>query len=113
MNAGRELDSLIAEKVFGLSPDECGQWFHSDDGVWRSYPELAYSADIAAAWMVVEKLGNWRGFTFLIIQHADAQHWQAGWYELDCDGYESRISAEAETVPLAICLAALKVAEED
>lgn len=70
LEAGRELDALIAEKVMGCKPrllrradtvpDYCGcetrQHARSDDD-----SRIAeYSTDIAAAWEVVKKLGEFR-----------------------------------------------------
>lgn len=138
--AGRKLDALIAEKVMGLekvAPHRQGfdgrSGWHDDygfgDGYVRNPPKWPqeprfpedynfqrvppYSTDIAAAWDVVEKLGNWHGFDFLVWRTAEASQyhegdWQAGWYEAGFDGPESRASAYAKTAPIAICRAALK-----
>lgn len=94
--AGRALDALVAEKVMGHRP-----------GVNSVH---AYSTEIAAAWMVVEKIGNWHEFTFAVIK--GVVQWEAGWYESGCEGLEQRASAVADTPPLAICLAALKTVED-
>ena len=59
----RELDALVAEKVMGWKPyskrkqREAGAtWTHPDgyNAGYGSWPE--YSTDIAAAWLVVEKM---------------------------------------------------------
>lgn len=118
MEAGRELDALIAEKVMGWSYKPYynggGEWvkdgrkvaFGGFDG--GSLPR--YSTDIAAAWLVVEKMGNWHGFDFLVqmLQPRGSNTYEAGWYEQDYDGFQPRATGDADTVPLAICLAALK-----
>lgn len=127
--AGRELDALIAEKVMGIVWDEsrcrvCG-WplasFGCEAGACvggsdiydRQHPADAprhYSTDIAAAWLVVEKLvpdrssriqldslgfygEEWRCL-FIVEDEADATLSDDGW-------------GEAPTAPLAICLASL------
>jgi len=131
MNAGRELDALVAEKVMGCkwgefhnTPDEPGRWedhkFLVDpDGnkvavrwktknlltwdmchYWPSRPLRPYSTDIAAAWEVVEKFIS-EGVS---IYRDDRQPSKGKWYALFGDG----CGVEADTVPLAICLAALK-----
>ena len=91
------------------------------DGIWRDPIMLAvdahlvprYSTDIAAAWEVVEKLN-------LLVMPIDEDDWMAG--QLDSrysyasaetgviDGYIA-FHAVADTAPLAICRAALKIAE--
>ena len=106
MNAGRELDALIAEKVMGwrkagtLWITPTGQQLVEYHHEWM--PEATpprYSTSIGAAWQVVEKLpphsvdinnenpGGW----------ICSVHTQLGYWE-----------ARARTAPLAICLAALK-----
>ena len=133
MDAGRELDKLIAEKVM----DEPEYWsVHFGGSHYGDFKTLAgaekcakkiqgdykarvetyfdcphYSTDIVAAWEVVEKLGNWHGFDFIIsipVQKLGDEKYEAGWYEQSHDGPESRAVGYADTAPLAICLAALK-----
>ncbi len=74
MEAGREMDALVAEKVMGLvllvlaeAPcpycgDEmrwCGERSRCTTcGEWRYGPAKEYSDDIATAWEVVEKVGG-------------------------------------------------------
>ena len=127
MKAGRELDALIAEKVMGLTRhdesyvaegvgkvlrfvwrDGCGTCVYSGD---MFLPH--YSTNIADAWEVVEKLGRWHGFDFMIVmpdpeQTFHLRTYEAGWYEATNDGPERRVVSDADTAPLAICLAALK-----
>lgn len=111
---GRELDILIAEKVMGLvlSPDKK---YYYEDGIMavnRINPLLPhYSTDIAAAWLVVEKLS--RDFLFSI--HGGADDWEA---EFNKNDGRFLISADtigmarAATAPLAICLAALEAMKQ-
>lgn len=112
MDAGRELDALVAEKVMGLEvkpyeklkgsdiPEYFGTlWVPSADQnrgtpyqQWLPLPH--YSTSIAAAWEVVEKL---KDDDFHLEEHGT--HWKAGF------GPRWR---GAETAPHAICLAALE-----
>jgi hypothetical protein len=124
MTAGRELDALVAEKVMGvvwrkvgvngvvkatLDPlgyysqhEECRPDFPRWSDYCRDVP--AYSTDIAAAWQVVE--------------HMATNHYR--WWEMARRPFKDGLGAlvnftgdpkdscVAPTVPLAICLAALK-----
>ncbi len=120
MPAGRELDALIAEKVMDYNRHEwnalygtqltdyclkCGitkgrsETIASDKDFCKHDPPH-YSADIAAAWQVVEKLGLIVGREILSIPNSK---WIVlnTWADID-------IRAVAETAPLAICRAGLK-----
>lgn len=111
---GRELDALVAEKVMGntLAPGPGAM------GIVVNITELKrippYSTDIAAAWEVVEKIGE--GFTLgrswekWVCTSVPGDMWgcyidEPGRYEMlnDGDYFEW-----ADTAPHAICLAALK-----
>lgn len=128
MEAGRELDALVAEKVMGLrvlfaarawSEDD---WLGSDipteenvmaivnerpenpDQKWRGPSHLIiphYSTDIAAAWQVVKQMRS-RGFSIVLSDH------NAG-IEVVWIATGQVINVSAETDELAICLAALEV----
>ena len=105
LEAGRELDALVAERVMGLrmvshktatydpTPD--------DAPIGRFADVPRYSTDVAAAWGVVErvlKLGHY----FKIAPHCFYK--PPAWIiQLDVLG-----DVLAETFPLAICRAALK-----
>lgn len=56
--AGRELDALIEERVFGhrFYRTETGSLWSTDLPGYLFLPP--YSTDLAAAWLVVEKLGR-------------------------------------------------------
>lgn len=105
MDAGRELDALIAEKVMGTfipagsNPSLRDDAWLNERGylVWEPPP---YSTDIAAAWLVVEKLKQ----SYDIVDILFANHY------VSCKVWKDFMIAEedAETAPLAICLAALK-----
>ena len=93
LEAGLELDALVAEKVMG--------WFvakgpHSP----TSPPDLIprYSTDIAAAWEVVEKMID-QGRRFVINNNFSRTMFIADFCGRD---------VLEKTAPLAICRAALK-----
>lgn len=94
MNAGRELDALVAEKVMGYEVNR--------EGYTGYLP--SFSTDIAAAWDVVEKLDLFSPGSGLYLV-GSGNEWRVfhslgeGETELWCDG----VSALH-----AICLAALK-----
>ena len=101
IEAGRELDRLIAETVMGLTPGE---------------PIPPYSTDIAAAWTVVETMIHKDGVYF------GAPHFKHKHQNLAALGYPegtecwycvintkllNKVVLCADTAPLAICRAAL------
>lgn len=113
--AGGELDALIAERVF---PGQ--RWQHDDKcdatgSCWRCGGCLdwcpippPYSTDIAAAWLVVEKLqeqgvrmdilSDWHGHrTCRVARKSESLYDALGW---------------SETAPLAICRAALRAVRQ-
>ena len=133
--AGRELDALIAEKVMGDSgvlvcgnrgplygertTTDCdqilGRWFF--EGVcpkcrWhgRTMRILRhYSTDIADAWKIVEHGFVWPGHAGKPMLHllracANGQ-WEIQW----CSDFGYSKTTKADTAPLAICRAALRV----
>jgi len=120
--AGRELDALVAEQVMGIrclhqagsirdlaaaqhECQRCGAMI--DDRDFYAQRNLTYSTDLAAAWEVVEKLpyfAMWkRGASQWCVQYKSCH--DIGMHVIfnDCCEY-----IEADTAPLAICLAALK-----
>lgn len=134
MEAGRELDALIAEKVMDLVPCEAWEYinFGSAGGPAlvnancihgqgrRCYPTTEigggvslqgiggpphYSTDIAAAWEIVEKFGHYKVNTFPgeIPGQPPTIRVELTRFHPEAFGY-----ADADTVPLAICRAALK-----
>lgn len=122
MQAGRELDALVAEKVMGYL------WWHRDGDnlllepqsvAWQESLHLEpgkidapqdiclgmdnYSTDIAAAWLVVEKLH--------MTVHTPGASFACGEYKNYRDYAAETQDGEltsAATAPLAICRAALK-----
>jgi hypothetical protein len=137
--AGHELDLLVAERVMGWTwvetrvagTNERARVFAApgattDDGTWtradvrrnRNAPNARYSTDIAAAWKVVGEMER-RGFharlktpfdpksdKVAVEHHAGfTPHGMTGWNGLpDHRGF-------ADTMPLAICRAALAAVE--
>lgn len=117
MEAGRELDALIAEKVMGwtnvaerrntftrpgaLIPSDWRGWSGDTPNGEREQLIPPYSTDIAAAWQVVERFSaKWID----IVYRPDA----GWWVTIDGRGHGNAGGAIEKTLPLAICLAALK-----
>ena len=157
MNAGPELDTLVAEKVMGwrwwrfqpytyggedgleasYSGPPPGRFGHCQDpphrfigpekrwpvhpgweptrwdgletlDVREVYPVPAYSMDIAAAWLVIETLGQRRCRLILEDWRELTNPQLHGWRVLfDMPDWYDSVQIVAETAPLAICLAAL------
>ena len=117
MEAGRELDALIAEKVMGWEATADGLYWDArqkrtrlvlGSAIAKKREEMgiengpgfvfAPSTDIAAAWEVVEKADLWSLYGSI----------GDGPYRA-CIQFEDREGLmTADTAPLAICLAALK-----
>ena len=93
--SGRELDAEIAEKVMGFPPIATRYTLGGVDFVDKAVRH--YSADIAAAWLVVDHL-RLRGFE---LRYGD-DLWVCRF---------GSAKAEAASAPLAICLAALQAIE--
>lgn len=111
MEAGREMDALIAEKVIGwtrkyVSEHDTQVWDSPNESVYLENAIPHYSTDISAAWEVVEKMLEFEkdvaGHDQVIITRTDDC---LKWYiEFRKPSWEY---AEAEALPLAICRAAL------
>lgn len=107
--AGRELDALVMEKVFGR---EIKWWRGEPSYVTKDEPGWIgestvprFSTDLVSAMKVADaSTGGWR---FTRYSYATKRPFTVVIYRGrgDVDGR----SVEAETLPLAICLAALKV----
>lgn len=112
----RAIDALVAEHIMGLEVLDATACTRDGDDPWLLKPPAFgklphYSSDIAAAWQVVEKL-NLQGDIDYInvgigpklnkyeteIAHLPNEYSMAG----------RSILVEADTAPLATCLAALK-----
>lgn len=126
MEAGRELDALVAEKVMGW---DVGDIFY-DATHQEIMPRVpSYSTKIAASWSVVEKiLDDYHGcpwptkekarrhhYGFRLEKHTEEQRdcevWRCQFPEVTCapphEEMNDGVEAIARTAPLAICLAAL------
>lgn len=115
MEAGRDMDALIAERVMGytvtrVNGEPYTEW-HGHKA--EPYHLGAYSTDIAAAWQVVEKMRE--GFKFCCLDlHSDLHysytfsltHYRAE--DMHEQEHNPDFVAHAPTAPLAICRAALK-----
>jgi hypothetical protein len=109
MKPGRKLDALVSKKIFGEKfpfnrqfKDYYRPWAE-DPIAFESCPP--YSSDIGEAWKVVEKL-----LTLLPNQDFHIEHWvDFGWQVSSCyELGEWKKRVRGETLPHAICLAALK-----
>lgn len=122
MPAGREMDALVAEKVMAWTSVRTGKKYDASDfddlygqslgGFdWRC-PVPGYSTDIAAAWKVVEYLRKRKEPYGAQLDHIEERNQSEGiWVVQFCAKYNEawwHAHAYADTVPLAICRAALK-----
>lgn len=99
LEAGSELDKLIAEKVMGWRVvDDRGSYHAYDGETWLGIlaDYFPFSTDIRAAWEVVERIG------LSVLKINDG--WQARRYV----GAYDICSSNDVTAPMAICRAALK-----
>jgi hypothetical protein len=117
LEAGQELDELVAERVMGLPildldtancPYCGGEMWHGRERArctscseWRYSPYKNYSDDIAAAWDVVEKM-------YEKYQGVSCSRVYTRWH-----AQMGTQIAEAETPMLAICRAALLAVSND
>jgi hypothetical protein len=104
MNAGRELDALVADKVMGKPWSGAMAWCA---GATEGFPVGldSYSSDMSAAWRVVENIRA-RGFC-IYISASKLNVAPDGWKVY----FEGRLNwpcVVGESLTLAICLAALK-----
>lgn len=99
----RERDALVAEKVMG-----------KDVRCTCDFCLPTYTTSIAAAWQVVEKINREHGpFHLRDVCHRfgdDAPIFWRAWFESTGPKHESYV--DADTAPLAICIAALKAVGE-
>jgi hypothetical protein len=104
MNAGRELDVLIAEKLFSLKVDwefgmPCSPALQDRDDEWGIIPN--YSMNMSDAWLVVEKMSAMHTLT---LEQLLDKSWRATFIHMP-RGYVGY----AKSASHAICLAALQV----
>ena len=150
MTPGPQLDALIAEKVFGCSPNkrqpehdywycECPGLLHSqryDDGCATIDYIKRYSQDISDAWLVVEKMyesdEQWEVQLRMYMRSKNLKTYQCEFVRCTGGSYMGNhfndqdneecgyhkgckiikpTSFISDTMPHAICLAALKAME--
>jgi hypothetical protein len=118
MKPGRELDALVAEKIFGLKVvrNKKGAWslgdpdYYDDRGSMElSNPLPSFSDDILSAWEIVDTLflDGW----YMQLEGSESYGKGKGGFDVKfiCKcGARGTYIAEAAVAPYAICLAALK-----
>jgi len=116
LNAGPEMDIIVAEQIMGwlietdepklrrlqgyFARDEGRRWWRTPAGGWYCEPP-AYSSDITAAWQVIEQM-NSRGHTLFLSQGSEES--KAAFDEPRGTGTDC---INERSAPLAICKAAL------
>jgi hypothetical protein len=128
MKAGRELDALIAEKVMGWSSQADGLYWDAGNHrtrlvlgsiIAKKRDEMglenahgfvfAPSTNIADAWEVVPVLDQRLDQFWSVVRAGEKFEFYSNPYELgDYTAY-----VEAGTLPLLLCLAALKVVSQE
>lgn len=117
MQAGRELDALIAAKVMGkrVVPDSLNggaplEFFGEyPEGIYL-VPKL-YSSEIRQAWKVIERLIADGWFPQVQFNNWGAESWYVTLTRDTSDKRFGHGSGVAATAPLAICRAALRALE--
>lgn len=106
------MDALVAEKVMGKDPKWLELALNAPEDctpLWKIKP---YSTDIAAAWEVIERL-RWlfprQNISINILSRDDTES-RDSFIGIEMFG-KMRIDEQAQTLPHAICLAALKAVE--
>ena len=109
MNAGRELDALIATEIMEWSQRKYDKAWIKHGRHMRDYYDWKPSAPdgIADAWLVVGKLGE-DGWSCNIIRHEADDNLCEFWGGKKGNPFWREIVNHQPSVPLAICLAALK-----
>ena len=113
MGAREKLNLQISEEIFerkiiieDIVDDEGRIWLAELDR--DVLPD--YSCDMSAAWKIVEKTGLFRNHHLVLWQ----DNLDGAWHISETDtGEILNAVAVADTAPLAICLAALKVVGEE
>jgi hypothetical protein len=83
-------------------PGTC--WLQTNRSGWE--PLRPYSTDIAAAWLVVERMRD-AGWVGIVTRDNGVGHYAEFWRLLDTGIIDSHRSENESSCPLAICLAAL------
>jgi hypothetical protein len=105
MKAGKPLDVLVAQHVFGWTIEN-GKWLDPDSK--EEVPRRPFSTDISQAFEVADQIFNIeRGFRLGL---DGSKLWQARFYKSVAHTLETRAMAATSGNPAeAICLAALAV----
>ena len=116
MDAGPELDALVATRVLGWlhvarlysSDSDAEIWHGNKPGtvIWARPPEVSTSWD--AMREVVEAMRK-RGFFVRLVRH-DGIWWATFWYSMTGDAF---YNAKAEILPHAVCEAAIAAMEAE
>lgn len=111
LQAGRELDALIAEKVMHWTLKGAHPIFGSPVYATGKTDTLVpfFSADIGAAWDLKDFLLRNHRCSYFEIRTAGGSYYTAQFSATDL---EERISEDGDTAPLAICRMALKTVKE-
>lgn len=96
MEAGKELNALIEYEVFRKPEGWVKDWADHLSPLMQNLMIPDYSTDIAAAWLVADKLG------LSVLKVTE------GWQARKFVSMRDESASNAKTAPLAICLAALK-----
>jgi hypothetical protein len=104
LSVGRQIDTMIAEKVMGWEKDRAYDRYIKESGSTIYTNELDFSTEIDAAWRIVNKLFS-VGVLFFLSR--DDVHWVATFNKRG-----KNYHASADNAPLAICRAALLVVSE-
>lgn len=106
----RKIDALVAEHVMGWTFMPAQNGFCEEPGwltpygKWLSLTSVpSYSKEIAVAWDVAEELN----MTVHCVKYSNARLWHATDYIGNF--FKDGRYASADTAPLAICLAALRI----
>jgi hypothetical protein len=110
MEAGREMDTLIAEKV--MNGGRVARANHPEDDYWsfggKNAIELPlFSTDISAAWEIINQTNKW---DFMVGYDSD---YPTPMYYCDLITDTDNFLSHAETAPLAICRSAMFAAVEE
>lgn len=111
--AGKNFDTWIAKNIFNLEVVDDYSGIHClADGYKTQIPN--YSTDISAAWEVVEKMMNKKyRYVFRGNFEGDGLHWAAFDQQEWADSNPPWQSNLCESLPLAICRAALLAVREE
>ena len=113
MEAGEKLNALISERIFGIKVI-MENYMDREGRIWTPYIDRElfpdYSGDISPAWKIVEKTGLFRNHHLVLWQ----DKLDGAWHISETDtGEILNAVAVADTAPLAICWAALKLVGEE